>query len=164
MSFLRHLVRVRLSGDRALTGTIHIAQGGTLCDFLGSKSSFLNLTQVHWENSTATAPLPHLSVRIDQISWVEPQNPTLQLSTAARLPEQSRKVELLVDGDFRLQVDLNVAKETRMSDYLEVRPSFIPLWSVGVEGEDREIDRVALNHSAIQFIRELEETDPRQSG
>lgn len=164
MSFVRHPVRVRLSGTRAVTGTIHIGEGGTLCDFLSSKSSFLNLTEVRWEDSVAGDPLPHLSVGLDQITWVEPKDPALQLSTADRVPEQSRNVELQVDGNLRLRVRLSVAQETRMSDYLEVRPSFVPLWSVQVEGKSGEIERVALNHSAIHVIRELDETDPRSRG
>ena len=73
-------------------------------------------------------------------------------------------MELHVDRDLKLHGHLNVARETRMSDYLDANPGFLPLWSVRIIGGGEPLDRVALNHSAIEVIRELERTDPRDRG
>lgn len=144
-------------------GRIHIPEGQALAGFLSSKPYFLNLTEVQWEDG-AEPRLPHLSVRIRQIVWVEALDPDLRLSSVVLPPEDNREVELQVDGGGRLQVRMSVAREMRMSDYLDANPSFIPLWSVRVAGRDGVVDRVALNHDAIHVIRELGETDPRPGG
>ncbi len=57
---------------------------------------------------------------------------------------------------------MNVARETRMSDYLDANPGFLPLWSVRIVGTGETVERVALSHDAIEVIRELERTDPRE--
>jgi hypothetical protein len=167
MSLNRRAVRVRLRNNRALTGQIHITEGQSLSTFLSTKLHFLNLTHVRWAGSEGEPLLPHLSVRLHQIIWVEPLEPELHLSSAALPSEAARKIELQVDaGDrwHRLQVEMNVARETRMSDYLDANPGFIPLWSVRLVGGEETVDRVALNHRALAVIRELEDTDPRQRG
>lgn len=163
MSLLRRPVRVRLHGRRAVTGQIHIPEGQALSAFLTSKQFFVNLTDVRWEDAPEADPLPHLSVRLAQIVWVEPADEALHLSTAAIPSDASRKVELYVDSGLRLQVELNVAQETRMTDYLDANAAFLPLWSVQVPTESRTIERVLLNHSAIEVIRELAATDPSRS-
>ena len=156
MSLHRRSVRVHLIGGRTLVGRIHIAEGQSLSGFLSSKLFFLNLTEVGWEDGVEAGSLPHLSVRLRQIVRVDPLDPDLRLSSALVPSEDTRRIELHVDGGVRLHVQMNVARETRMSDYLDANPSFIPLWSVRVEGQERVVDRVALNHDAIQAIRELE--------
>lgn len=161
MSLQRRTVRVRLRNDRALTGRIHITEGQSLTSFLSTKLYFLNLTHVEWDSESGDGVLPHMSIRLGQIVWVEPLEPSLHLSSATLPSEESRGVELLVDGSVRLRVQMNVARETRMSDYLDGNPGFLPLWSVRIVGTDEQVDRVALNHQAIEVIRELERTDPR---
>ncbi|MDT8341816.1 MAG: hypothetical protein RQ751_09915, partial [Longimicrobiales bacterium] len=74
----------------------------------------------------------------------------------------ARDVELHVDGGERLHVQLNVARETRMTDYLDANPGFIPLWSVRVVRSGTTVERAALNHRAIEMIREMDATDPRE--
>jgi hypothetical protein len=160
----RRSVRVHLRGGRSFVGTIHIAEGQSLAGFLSSKRYFVNLTNVRWEDAAEAGPFPHLSVRIRQIIWVEPLDPELRLTSAIVPPEDSREVELQVDGGTRLSVQMSVARETRMTDYLDANPAFIPLWAVRVAGRDHVVERVALNHDAIHVIRELGETDPRQGG
>ena len=167
MSLNLRAVRVRLRHNRALSGQIHITEGQSLSTFLSTKLHFLNLTQVPWAGSAGETPLPHLSIRLDQIIWVEPLDTSLHLSSAALPSEEARKIELQVDaGEHwdRVHVEMNVARETRMSDYLDANPGFIPLWSVRLPGSDETVDRVALNHRAIAVIRELEDTDPRKRG
>ena len=164
MSLRQRAVRVRLRKNRALTGQIHISDGPSLTAFLSGKLFFLNLTDVLWEGTTEDNRLPHLSVRLDEIIWVEPLEANLHLSSAALPSEESRDVELHVDRDLKLHGHLNVARETRMSDYLDANPGFLPLWSVRIIGGGEPLDRVALNHSAIEVIRELERTDPRDRG
>jgi hypothetical protein len=165
MSLNRYAVRVRLRNDRALTGQIHMAEGQSLATLLGTKLYFLNLTDVQWAGSSEAELLPHLSIRLDQIVWVEPLDTALSLTSAALPSEESRAIELQVEGDRawgRLQVQMNVARETRMTDYLDANPGFIPLWSVRIVGTGETVERVALNHRSIEVIRELDETDPRQ--
>lgn len=162
MSLHRRAVRVRLRKNRALTGQIHISDGPSLTAFLSGKLFFLNLTDVLWEGSTEDTRLPHLSVRLDEIIWVEPLEASLHLSSASLPSEEARDVELHVDRDLKLHVQLNVARETRMSDYLDANPGFLPLWTVRIVGGGEPLDRVALNHQAIEVIRELERTDPRE--
>lgn len=161
MTLRRRAVRIRLRHNRALTGQIHISDGPSLTAFLSGKLFFLNLTDVLWEGTTEDHRLPHLSVRLDEIIWVEPLEATLHLSSAALPSEEARDVELHVDRNVRLHVQLNVARETRMSDYLDANPGFLPLWSVRIIGGGEPLDRVALNHRAIEVIRELERTDPK---
>ena len=155
---------MRLHGNRFVTGEIHITKGSSLAGFLSSKHIFLNLTEVRWSDDPEGEVLPHLSVRLSQIIWVEPLEEGLHLTTAALPPEASRKVELHIEDGMRLQVRLNVARETRMTDYLDANTAFLPLWSITAEGESETIERAALNHGAIQVIRELEATDPKDRG
>lgn len=159
MSLARRPVRVRLRGHRNLSGRIHIAEGEPLTRFLGSKGLFLNLTEVEWEGRRDER-MPHLSVRLDEVTWVEPREPDLRLTTAVPPDEEGRRVELLVDDDLRLQVRIKLAPETRMSDYLESSPSFLPLWSVELQGRSDVATAIALNRTAIHVVRELDETDP----
>lgn len=160
MSLNRRAVRLQLSGGRTLQGQVHIAEGQALAEFLHTKRFFLNLTQVQWEDGGDGELLSHLSVRVSQILWVEPLEAPLHLTSALPPDAEARPMELDLEG-ARLHVRLNLARETRMSDYLDANTSFIPLWSVRVVGQNRVMDRVALNHSAIQAVRELEDTDPR---
>lgn len=167
MSLIRRPVRLRLRDDRWLTGQIHITEGQSLATFLSTKLYFLNLTEVRWGGQEGDEALPHLSVRLDQIIWVEPQDSALRLSSAALPSTESRKVELEVHGvsdRTRLEVAMNVSRETRMSDYLDANPGFIPLWSVRIHGVKDPVDRLAMNHTAIAVIRELEDTDPKRRG
>jgi hypothetical protein len=159
----RRSVRVQLRGGRSFVGIIHIAEGQSLAGFLSSKPHFVNITGVRWEDAPAQGALPHLSVRRGQIVWVEPLEAELRLTSAIVPPEDSREIELHVDGGVRLQVRMSVARETRMSDYLDANPSFIPLWSVRVTGRDHVVDRIALNHDAIHDVRELEGEPDRLS-
>lgn len=164
MILRRRTVRVRLRKDRALTGQIHISDGPSLTAFLSGKLFFLNLTNVLWDGATEDTRLPHLSVRLDEIVWVQPLEATLHLSSATMPSDVAREVELLVDRDVRLHVQLHVTKEMRMSDYVDANPGFLPLWSVRIAGGGQRLDRVALNHRAIEVIRELGPTDPRTPG
>jgi hypothetical protein len=94
-----------------------------------------------------------------QIIWVEPLDAALHLSSAKVPADEKRKIELHLEGGSLLHVELNLASETRMSDYLDANPLFISLFSVHVLSEERTIDRVALNHGAILAIRELEQPE-----
>lgn len=161
MSFIRRPVRLRLKGGRTLTGRIHISEGLPLLGFLSSRNHFLNVTDVTWSGADAGAEdVPHLSVRLSQIVWVEPRERGLHLSSAALPTAESRAVELHLEGELHLHVQLNIARETRMSDYLDANTSFLPLWSARIVRTGEVMERVALNHEAIFAIRELEETDP----
>lgn len=161
MSLHRRSVRVRLRNDRSLAGKIHITEGQSLVNFLGVKQHFLNLTEVRWEEPSGQEALPHLSVRLDQIVWVEPLDAALHLTSATLPDEDGREIEIQVDGDERIHVQMVVARETRMTDYLDANPSFIPLWQVRIVDDGTTIERAALNHAAIETICELEDTDPR---
>lgn len=162
MSLNRRAVRVRLLDNRILTGQIHISEGQSLTTFLGTKRHFLNLTEVTWVGGDQDEPLPHQSVRLNRIVWVEPVDAGLHLSSATLPSEEPRSVEIQVAGQTRLQVKMNVARETRMTDYLDANPDFIPLYSVRIVGTSELVERAALNHGAIEVICELERTDPRQ--
>ena len=149
-------VQVRLMGGQSLEGFIHIPEGLSLLHFLGTKKYFLNLTSVRpsghpeYEN-----PVDHLSLRLSNMVWIVPQDGTLHLSTASVPTEASRAVELqLVDG-VRLTVDLSIAEEQRMSDYLDANWSFLPLWSARLPSTSQIIERLAVNHEAILAIREV---------
>jgi hypothetical protein len=161
MSLNRRSVRVRLRNSRLLTGKIHITEGQSLVNFLGVKQHFLNLTEVVWSGSDQGEPLPHLSIRLDQIVWVEPLDAALHLTSATLPDEEGRSIEIQVDGDEKIHVQMVVARETRMTDYLDANPSFIPLWEVRVVDAGETVERAALNHGAIETICELDDTDPR---
>ena len=157
MSLHRRAVRVRLRGGRSLHGRIHVAEGQSLVGFLGARKFFLNLTDVRWEDEQETDLLSHLSVRMRQIIWVEPLDAVLHLSSAEFPTDEKRRIELHLEGGDLLHVQLNLASETRMSDYLDANPLFISLFDVHALREGRTIERVALNHGAILAIRELDE-------
>ncbi|MEJ2541398.1 MAG: hypothetical protein P8188_15755 [Gemmatimonadota bacterium] len=158
----RRAVQLRLRNRRALNGQIHITEGQSLATFLSTKLHFLNLTQVEWGEEGAETRVPHLSVRMNQIVWAVPMEPALHLSSAELPSDDRRSLELLVEGGYRLHVQLNVARETRMSDHLDANPGFLPLWSVRIVGTGQTLERMALNHDAIEVIRELDRTDPRE--
>jgi hypothetical protein len=163
MPLMRRAVRVRLRSNRTLTGRIHITEGQSLATFLTTKLHFLNLTDV--EASDSMEGFEHLSVRLNQIVWVEPVDQGLHLSSAALASEEPRKAELHVQtaGKWeRLHVQMNVSRETRMSDYLDANPGFIPVFQVRLVETGEGLERVALNHGAIALIRELDRTDPKQ--
>jgi hypothetical protein len=149
-------VQVLLRGGRSLEGTIHIPEGLPLLNFLGGKRYFLNLTSVRKTGAPAeTEAIDHLSLRLSNLVWVIPMEGTLHVSNAASPTDSSRTVELqLVDG-LTLSVDLEVAEEQRMSDYLDANPGFMPLWSARIISEARTIERLAVNQEAILAIREV---------
>jgi len=149
-------VRVLLRGGQSWEGTIHIPEGLPLLNFLGIKRFFLNLTQVRRVDASAESELiEHLSLRISNIVWVIPLESTLHITTALPPTSASRKVELrLVDG-MTLLVDLNIAEEQRMSDYLDANLGFVPLWSARMRSTAEVFDRMAVNHEAILAIREV---------
>jgi len=152
-------VQVRLRGGRSLEGTVHIPEGLSLLHFLGTKKYFLNLTSVRpSDHSDADPPIEHLSLRLSNIVWIIPLDGTLHISTASIPSDASRAVELqLVDGVL-LTVDLNIAEEQRMSDYLDANWSFLPLWSARLLPTSQVIERLAVNHEAILAIREVPQT------
>lgn len=160
MSLIRRAVRVRLLGDRVLTGQVHITEGQSLTNFLSGKHHFVNLTEVTRSDTPGADPLPHLAVRLTQVVWVEPLDAALHLSSASLPSDEPRSVELHVPGRMRLHVKMNVARETRMSDHLEANPGFIPLYAVRIVGTGTLVERVALNHGAIELICEISPTDP----
>lgn len=149
-------VRVLLRGNRSLEGHVHISEGQSLVGFLGMKKYFLNLTSVRWlDGRGGEGALPHLSIRISQIVWVEPADGDLPLSTGISPTGGAREVELQLIGDVTLHVTLGIADEMRMSDYFDSNPAFIPLRAARL-GEGREpVERLAVNHEAILTIREL---------
>jgi hypothetical protein len=149
-------VQVLLRGGQSLEGTIHIPEGLPLLNFLGGKRYFLNLTSVRKTGApTDEGPVDHLSLRLSNLVWVIPMDVTLHVSTAASPTVSSRTVELqLVDG-LTLSVDLEVAEEQRMSDYLDGNPGFVPLWSARILSASRTIERLAVNQEAILAIREV---------
>jgi hypothetical protein len=135
---------------------IHIPEGLSLLHFLGTKKYFLNLTSVRKPGQPEShPPILHLSLRLSNVVWIIPQDVTLHVSTAAIPADSSRPVELdLVDG-LKLTVNLNIADEQRMSDYLDANWAFLPLWSARVPETSTIIERLAVNHEAILAIREL---------
>lgn len=149
-------VQVRLKGGESIEGMIHIPDGLSLLHLLGMKKYFLNLTSVRlMGHSQDQPPIPHLSLRLSNVVWIIPQDGTLHVSTAAIPTGSSRAVELqLVDG-LTLTVNLNIAEEQRMSDYLDANWAFVPLWSARVPSASQDIERLAVNHEAILAIREL---------
>jgi len=149
-------VRVFLRGNRSLEGHLHISEGQSLVGFLGMKKSFLNLTSVRWLDGRGGAePLPHLSIRISQIVWIEPLDGALPLSTGVAPSDGAREVELQLVGDVTLNVTLGIADEMRMSDYLDSNPAFIPLRAARPKEGTGPIDRLAVNHECILTVREI---------
>jgi hypothetical protein len=152
----RKAVQVRLRGGQSLEGFIHIPEGLSLLHFLGTKKYFLNLTSVRqWGHPEGQPPIEHLSLRLSNVVWIVPLDGTLHISTASLPAETSRTVELQLVDDASLTVDLNIAEEQRMSDYLDANWAFVPLWSARMPNTSRVIERLAVNHEAILAIREV---------
>lgn len=151
-------VRVLLRGGESLDGEIHLPEGMPLLNFLGIKRYFLNLTSVRHTDAARTEDLiEHLSLRLSNVVWVIPLDTSLHLSTASAPTNSSRPVELrLVDG-MTLTVELNIAEEQRMSDFLDANSGFVPLFSAHLQTGSEVIHRLAVNHEAILAIREIPE-------
>lgn len=149
-------VQVLLRGGQTLEGTIHIPEGLPLLNFLGIKRFFLNLTSVRrTESDGHETVIDHLSIRLSNVIWVVPLDGTLHITTALTPTTSSRMVELqLVDG-VTLTVNLNLAEEQRMSDYLDANAGFIPLWGAEFPSTSGSIERLAVNHEAILAVREI---------
>lgn len=149
-------VQVLLRDGQSLEGMLHMPEGLPLLNFLGIKRFFLNLTSVRRTDPQGREEaIEHLSIRLSNVVWVVPLDGTLHITTALTPTSSSRKVELqLVDG-MTLRVDLNLAEEQRMSDYLDANSGFVPLWSAQFLSTDRSIERLAVNHEAILAIREV---------
>lgn len=160
MKLERLPVQVRLNSGTTLTGHIHIAGGSTILEFLSAKSHFLNLTDVRSEIAGSPAQLHHLGVRLAEVSWIQPLDEALHLTSASLPTDEAREVELHVAGGVVLHVLLHIAPETRLSDYLDSTTSFIPLTAARVVHTGDVMDRVALNHAAVLTVRELGPTDP----
>ena len=149
-------VRVRLKGGKSLDGTIHIPEGLSLLHFLGTKKYFLNLTSVQATgNPEGASPVDHLSLRLSNVVWLVPLDGTLHVSTASIPTNSSRTVEIQLMDDLEITVDLNIAEEQRMSDYLDANWAFLPLWNALVRSTGEVIERLAVNHEAILAIREV---------
>lgn len=148
-------VRVLLRGNRSLEGQVHISEGQSLVGFMGMKKFFLNLTSARWlDGRGSNEPLPHLSIRISQIVWLEPVDGDLPLSTGLSPTEGAREVELHLVGGVRLHVTLGIANEMRMSDYFDSNAAFIPFRAARAGDGQEPIERLAVNHEAILTIRE----------
>ena len=153
----RKAVEVLLRGGQSLIGMIHVPEGQPLLQFLGLRKHFLNLTEVRpvdaTENETA---LEHLSVRISNVVWVIPMDGTLHMSGASSPLNSNRSVELRLVDAVTLNVSLNIAREQRMTDYMDSNDDFIPLWNARVASSVAEvIERLVVNHTAILAIREM---------
>jgi len=153
-------VQVRLRGGQSLEGMIHIQEGLPLLHFLGTKKYFLSLTSARsLDDPPDTPPMAHLGLRLSNVVWIIPLDGSLHISTASVPAESSRTVELhLVDG-VKLTVNLNIAEEQRMTDYLDANWSFVPLWSARMPSTEEVIERLAVNHEAILAIREVPKTE-----
>lgn len=153
----RRRVRIRLRGSRIVEGDLHIAEGRSLVDFLSVKKHFVNLTTVGWTGDPMAGPekVPHLAVRMSQILWVEPMDPDLDLTSSLETFGAGRPVQLYLEGDIVLRVELHLAEEHRMSDYLDANDAFIPFRNARMPQIADEREAVAVNHSAILAVREL---------
>jgi len=153
---LKKAVQVLLRGGQSLEGMIHIPEGLSLLHFLGAKKYFLNLTSVRQSGDPeGQGPIDHLSLRLSNVVWIIPQDGTLHVSTASIPTESSRTVELQLVDEVRLTVNLNIAEEQRMTDYLDANWAFVPLWSARMPSTSQVIERLAVNHEAILAIREI---------
>lgn len=149
-------VRVLLQGNRSLEGQMHISEGQSLVGFLQMRKFFLNLTSVRWlDGRGGEDALPHLSIRLSQIVWVEPLDGELPLSTGLSPGQEAREVELQLVGDVTLRVTLGIANEMRMSDYFDSNAAFIPFRSARAGSGRETVERLAVNHESILTIREI---------
>jgi len=152
----KRAVQVLLRGRQSLDGIIHIPEGMTLSDFLGTRGFFLNLTSVQKSGIRGgEAPLEHLSLRLSNVVWVIPLEPSLHLTTASTPVDEGRQVELHLVDEMTLTVTLHIADEQRMSDYLDAKSGFVPLFEARVLSTRRTVERLAVNHEAILAIREI---------
>jgi hypothetical protein len=63
-------------------------------------------------------------------------------------------------GENTLTVQIRIAKEQRLTDYFDSNHAFIPFYHAELQGSDRRLPEVAVNHEAILALRELTDTDP----
>jgi hypothetical protein len=149
-------VQVLLRGGQVLTGELHIPDGMPLVNYLRVRRLFLNLTSVRRIGLDEEGdPYGHLSIRLSNIVWVIPLDPSLHVSSTLTPAESGRTVELQLVDNRNLTVTLNIADEQRMSDYLDSNSGFVPLFEAKIQPGDRMVERLAVNHEAILAIREV---------
>ena len=155
---IKEPVQVLLRGGQVLTGELHIPDGMPLVSYLRVRRLFLNVTSVQREGADEGGdPYGHLSIRLSNIVWVIPLDPSLKVSSNLTPAESGRTVELHLVGDRKLTVTLNMAEEQRMSDYLDSNSGFVPFFDARIQPGDRLVERLAVNHEAILAIREVED-------
>ena len=157
--FQQRRVRVAAEGQARTEGDVHVTQGQTLSAFLHSRRHFLSLTSATQEAGTEWA---HVAIRIESVLWVRPLDAELLLATPMTENQSGRPAELVLTDGARLHVELRIAAEQRLTDYIDVPPFFLPVYEAKDLETAESLGELALNTRRILSIRELVE-EPRRS-
>lgn len=156
--FQRRRVRVAAENQPKIEGDVHVTHGQNLATFLDSRRFFLSLTRAN----AGDGELAHVALRIDSVLWVASLDAALPLGAPQPNVEAGRPAELVLTDGARLHVELRIADEQRLTDYIDVPPFFVPVHDVRDMATNERLGDLALNTRRIFSIRELVE-EPRQS-
>lgn len=153
--------RVQVAAERQprTEGDVHVTQGQTLSAFLDSRRHFLSLTSATQEGETDWS---HIAIRIESVLWVRSVDGALPLAAAAGAHQSGRPAELVLTDGARLRVELKIAAEQRLTDYIDVPPFFVPVYDAKDAASAEPLGDLALNTRRILSIRELV-AEPRRS-
>lgn len=147
---LRRL-RFFLRDHRVLDAEARVPHGQSLSTYLASRTRYLNLTGIDWVGTRET--IPHMALKVDSILWASARDKDVSL-TGVVPGGAARRVDVELEGGYLLAAGIHLVDNQRLSDYLQSAPAFIPLRSAALQPRGRALGDVAVNHRAIQSVRE----------
>jgi hypothetical protein len=149
-------LRLFLRDHRVLDANALVPHGQTLSTYLASRNRYVNLTAIEWVGTGET--VGHMALKVDTILWAASQDGDLPL-TGAIPSAASRRVDVELEGGYLIAAGLLLVDHQRLSDYLQSAPGFVPLRTAQLRPRGKELGDIAVNHQAIQVVREVEAGD-----
>jgi hypothetical protein len=104
----------------------------------------------------------HAVLKVQQVLWAAALDNDIPLTNASAVGRE-RPVEMQVDGGLLIRGRLILGEQQRLSDYLEIAGSFLPMLNAQLLRSGRppktvnvELGDVVINQEAIQAIWEVE--------
>lgn len=147
-------LRLFLRDHRVLDATARVPERQHLATYVSSRDRYINLLDVDWLGTRAT--IPHMALKVDKVLWVSSQDGALPL-THPQADVAARWVEVELDGGYLLKAELLLVPDQQLTDYLQTAPAFLPLRSAELRPRGKVLGEIAVNHDAVQMVREIRE-------
>jgi hypothetical protein len=149
-------LRLFLRDHRVLDANARVPHGQTLSTYLASRTRYVNLTAIEWVGTGEN--VGHMALKVDTILWAASRDGDLPL-TGAIGSAASRRVDVELEGGYLIAAGLLLVDHQRLSDYLQSAPGFVPLRTAELRPRGKALGDIAVNHQAIQVVREVEAGD-----